>query len=579
MNLKRLLGYMKVYKLQSIMAPLFKCLEACFELFVPLVVAEMIDQGIRLTDIPYVVKMGGLLILLAIVGMACSLTAQYFAAKVAIHTGSCMRNDLFRHINELGYDEIDAIGTSTLMTRMTSDINQVQTGVNMFLRLFMRSPFIVFGSMLMAFNVDVKAALVFVIAIPLLVLVVFGIILVTMPMYRNVQKQLDKVMQVVRENLSGVRVVRAFNRQASEKQSFREENDFLVRIQVQVGKLSALMNPLTYVIINLFTVMLIIIGGKRVMIGALTQGQVVALVNYMSQILVELIKLANLVILISKALACLNRVENIFSYQSKVVNPAVVLEGDNDCEEVVVFEDVAFAYAKKPVLEGLGFKVKRGETVGIIGGTGSGKTSLVNLIPRFYDVCNGKVLVNGVDVRSQDIDKLRHQIGIVPQKSVLFKGTLRDNMLWGNENASDGDIFEALRIAQAIDFVNEKKVGLDLLIEQGGRNLSGGQRQRLAIARALVRKPEILILDDAASALDYATDAALRKAIHQNSELMSVFIISQRVATVMGADQIIVLDDGRLCGVGSHEQLLAGCEVYREICMSQLSKEEVIQNG
>lgn len=579
--MKRLFSYLKGYQLQAILAPLFKCLEACFELLVPLVVARMIDIGISGKDSTEVLKMGGILLLLAVIGLSCSITAQYFAAKVAIHEGTMLRNDLFRHINTLGYAEIDQLGTSTLITRMSSDTNQVQTGINMFLRLFMRSPFIVFGSMIMAFTIDVKAAVIFTVTIPLLALVVFSIMLYTMPLYRRVQKQLDAVTKSSRENLLGVRVVRAFNRQKDEMKVFQEENDRLAGMQVFVGKISALLNPLTYVIVNLAIVMLLLQGGKQVMIGRLTQGQVVALVNYMSQILVELIKLANLIILISKAFACMNRVEQIFLCTASVQEAEQVKKADiSENEDAVVFDHVTFAYGSAaPSLKQISFRARRGETVGIIGGTGCGKTSLVHLIPRFYDVTEGSVLVNGQDVREVSLRALREKIGMVPQKSVLFHGSLRENMQWGYQEASDEEIFQALETAQAAEFVREKAEGLELMIEQGGRNLSGGQRQRLAIARALVRKPEILILDDSASALDFATDAALRRAIRESTKNMTVFLISQRASTVRQADQILVLDDGELVGIGTHETLLKHCEVYREICISQLSAEEVEHHG
>ncbi|RJW39366.1 ABC transporter ATP-binding protein [Clostridiales bacterium TF09-2AC] len=596
--MKRLLSYMKDYRKESILGPLFKMLEASFELFVPLVVASMVDVGIRNRDGGYILKMGGLLLLLALVGLACSLTAQYFAAKAATGAGTALRNDLYKHIGTLSYAEIDSVGTATLITRMTSDINQVQNGINMTLRLLLRSPFVVFGAMIMAFTVDLRSAMVFVVTIPVLCVVVFGIMLVSMPLYRSVQRQLDKVLLTTRENLMGVRVIRAFNRQKSETEKFEGENDRLVRMQVFVGKISALLNPVTYVIINVAIVAVIWVGGEQVDSGILTQGKVIALVNYMSQILVELIKMANLIILISKATACMNRVDSIFQVETSVKEGGGRCEGRGegsrgsegpveslspisptakDPAPKVEFRDMDFIYsgAKAPALSGISFKAMPGQTIGVIGGTGSGKTTLVNLIPRFYDADKGQVLVDGVDVRDYTLDGLRSKIGVVPQRPVLFKGTLRDNMKWGKKDASDEEIYDALNMAQAREFVNDKGQGLMLHIDQGGRNLSGGQRQRLTIARALVRRPEILIMDDSASALDFATDARLRKAIRKGTEEMTVFIVSQRATTIKQADLILVLDEGTLAGMGTHRELLNSCDVYREICLSQLSREEV----
>lgn len=579
--MKRLLGYMKNYRTESILGPLFKMLEAGFELFVPLVVASMVDVGIGNHDAGYVLKMGAVLLLLAMIGMASSLTAQYFAAKAATGVGTALRNDLFAHIGNLSYTEIDTVGTSTLITRMTSDINQVQNGVNMTLRLLLRSPFVVFGAMVMAFTVDVRSALVFAVTIPALCVVVFGIMLTSMPLYRSVQKQLDKVLLTARENLLGVRVIRAFNRQESERQKFEEENGTLVRIQVFVGKISALLNPVTYVIINLATVVLLWVSAGRVDSGVISQGKVIALVNYMSQILVELIKMANLFILISKAMACMNRVDSVFAVKNSMAEgekTAWTKEGDcKDNVPRVEFDCVDFAYAgaKADSLSDISFQVKEGETIGIIGGTGSGKSTLVNLIPRFYDVKNGQVLIDGINIKEYQTASLRKKIGMVPQRAVLFKGTLRENMRWGKKDASDEEIYEALRTAQAEEFVREKGMGLEMPVEQGGQNLSGGQRQRLTIARALVAKPKILILDDSASALDFATDARLRKAIKKDTENMTVFLVSQRASAIKNADRILVLDDGHLAGVGTHKELLKTCEIYREICLSQLSKEEV----
>ena len=606
--MKRLFSYMKDYKLESILGPLFKMLEASFELFVPLVVARMVDVGIRGRDSGYILKMGGVLVLLALIGLACSLTAQYFAAKAATGAATSLRNDLFSHIGRLSYTEIDTVGTSTLITRMTSDINQVQSGINMTLRLLLRSPFVVFGAMVMAFTVDVRSAFVFVVTIPVLCVVVFGIMAVSMPLYKSVQRQLDKVLLTTRENLLGVRVIRAFNRQKSETEKFDRENGSLVRMQVFVGKISALLNPVTYVIINIAVVAVIWVGAEQADSGIITQGKVIALVNYMSQILVELIKMANLIIIISKAVACMNRVDSIFKVESSIEdkgrhgsrkpgsqnsgsqnsgsqnsgsqNPGPQNSGpQNPALRIpkVEFKDMEFVYAgaKEPALKDISFCAMAGQTIGVIGGTGSGKSTLVNLIPRFYDAASGQVLVDGTDVKEYSLDELRDKTGVVPQKSVLFKGTLRDNMRWGKQDASDEEIYRALDTAQAREFVDSKGEGLDLYIDQGGHNLSGGQRQRLTIARALVRRPEILIMDDSASALDFATDARLRKAIRENTGDMTVFIVSQRATTIKSADTILVLDEGRLAGMGTHKELLKDCQVYREICLSQLSKEEV----
>ena len=596
--MKRLFSYMKDYKLESILGPLFKMLEASFELFVPLVVARMVDVGIRGRDSGYILKMGGVLVLLALIGLACSLTAQYFAAKAATGAATSLRNDLFSHIGRLSYTEIDTVGTSTLITRMTSDINQVQSGINMTLRLLLRSPFVVFGAMVMAFTVDVRSAFVFVVTIPVLCVVVFGIMAVSMPLYKSVQRQLDKVLLTTRENLLGVRVIRAFNRQKSETEKFDRENGSLVRMQVFVGKISALLNPVTYVIINIAVVAVIWVGAEQADSGIITQGKVIALVNYMSQILVELIKMANLIIIISKAVACMNRVDSIFKVESSIEDkgrhgsrkPGSQNSGSQNSGSQnpgpqnpalripkVEFKDMEFVYAgaKEPALKDISFCAMAGQTIGVIGGTGSGKSTLVNLIPRFYDAASGQVLVDGTDVKEYSLDELRDKTGVVPQKSVLFKGTLRDNMRWGKQDASDEEIYRALDTAQAREFVDSKGEGLDLYIDQGGHNLSGGQRQRLTIARALVRRPEILIMDDSASALDFATDARLRKAIRENTGDMTVFIVSQRATTIKSADTILVLDEGRLAGMGTHKELLKDCQVYREICLSQLSKEEV----
>ncbi len=573
-----ILKYLKGYEKESILAPVFKMLEATFELFIPLVIKQMIDVGIAQGNVSYILKMGGLLLLLAVVGLSASLTAQYFSAKASVGFGTALRNQLFRHINSLSYAEIDKVGTSTLITRMTSDVNQIQTGVNLVLRLFLRSPFIVIGAAVMAFRVDVKAALWFVVVIPLLSLVVFGIMLISMPLYKKVQRQLDQVTLTTRENLAGVRVIRAFNRQEDEIQKFEQENSFLVSLQLFVGKISALMNPVTYLIINAGIIALLWTGGNQVFAGILTQGAVVALVNYMSQILVELIKLANLIINISKSLACASRINAVFAEKSSIHWKEALTERSSGSK--VSFHDVDFFYgnAKEPSLSHLSFEAKAGQTIGIIGGTGSGKSTLVNLIPRFYDVQKGSVLIDGMDVKDYPLKALRHKIGIVPQKAVLFAGTLRENMKWGKEDATDEEILKALEIAQAKEFVEQKGQGLDLAITQDGKNLSGGQRQRLTIARALVRKPEILIMDDSASALDFATDARLRQSIRRQTHGMTVFIVSQRATTIQDADQIIVLDDGEAAGIGTHKELLNSCDVYREICLSQLSKEEVERN-
>lgn len=575
--MKQLIKYLRNYKLESVLGPLFKMLEASFELFVPLIMARMIDVGIKNRDTSYILKMGGVLVLLGLIGLVCSLTAQYFAAKAAVGFGTALRNDLFAHINHLSYSDQDRMGTATLITRMTSDVNQVQSGLNLALRLLLRSPFIVFGAMIMAFTVNVPAAMVFVAAIPALSVVVFGIMTVSMPLYKKVQKQLDQVTLATRENLAGVRVIRAFNRQQYEMARFDEANDRLVKLQVFVGKISALMNPVTYVMINLAIVAVIWISGKQVESGIITQGETVALVNYMSQILVELIKLANLIISISKALACAGRINAVFAEESSIVDPVGAVPVDTDGPAKIKFNHVFFSYqqAREDSLSDLDFSILKGQTVGIIGGTGSGKTSLVNLIARFYDVREGAVLVDGVDVRFYPLTGLREKIGMVPQKAVLFQGTLRENMQWGKKDATDEEIYQALAVAQAKEFVDGKEQGLELYIGQNGKNLSGGQRQRLTIARALVRQPEILIMDDSASALDFATDARLRQAIRENTADMTVLIVSQRASSLKAADQIIVMDDGKIAGCGTHEELMASCEVYREICLSQLSKEEV----
>lgn len=606
--MRSLLVYLKKYRKESILAPLFKMLEASFELLVPLVMAAVIDVGIAERDSAYIVRMCLLLIALGLIGLVCSITAQYFSAKAAAGFGAGARHALFAHIQSFSFTEMDTIGTSTLITRMTSDVNQAQSGVNMVLRLFLRSPFIVFGAMIMAFIVDAKAALVFVAAIPLLSVVIFGIMLITMPLYRKVQARLDQVLLTTRENLTGARVIRAFNQEEEERERFYTANQLLTDAQKFAGRISGLMNPVTYVIVNGAIIVLIYIGAVRVNIGDLTQGEVVALLNYMSQILVELVKLANLIITVTKAVACANRIEKILlekpdmkegSTQWNTADQAAAgktegrTEGRTDGKAekergrqetaggpFLEFSHVSLTYkgAAGEALTDISFRAERGQTIGVIGGTGSGKSSLVNLIPRFYDATEGAVRLEGRDIKEYQTDSLRAHIGVVPQKAVLFRGTIGENLRWGNQQASDAELQEALQISQAAEFVEKKEGGLDAQVEQGGRNLSGGQKQRLTIARALVRKPEILILDDSASALDFATDAALRKAIAGMKEQPLVFIVSQRAASIWHADQILVLDDGRLAGRGTHEELLADCPVYQEIYYSQFPK-EAVTNG
>ena len=571
----KLLVHIKSYKKECVLGPLFKLLEALLELFVPLIIASIIDNGIANNDTGYVVGMVCLLVGLGIVGLAFSITAQYFAAKAAVGFSTKVKHELFKHIESLSWTEIDNIGTSTLITRMTSDMNQIQNGVNLTLRLLLRSPFVVFGAMIMAFTINVQAALIFVAAIPVLSVVVFGIMLWCIPLYKKVQSRLDKVLGITRENLTGVRVIRAFCKEDEEVQSFTQHNEQLTSSQKFVGRISALMNPLTYVIINLAIIWLIQTGADQVNNGTLLQGDVVALYNYMSQILVELIKLANLIISLTKSVACGNRVQSIFEiHSSQAVSDDRGLHGSE--EYAVEFRNVSLKYANagEDSLTGMSFAVKRGETVGIIGGTGSGKSSLVNLIPRFYDATGGEVLIGGRNADSFDPEELRMKIGVVPQKAVLFKGSIRENMQWGKSDATDEEIMEAAKTAQAADVIAGKG-GLDYEIEQGGKNLSGGQRQRFTIARALVRKPEILILDDSASALDFATDAALRKSIREMDSDPTVFIVSQRTSSIQHADKIIVLDDGKIAGIGRHDELLENCPVYNEIYNSQFKKEAV----
>lgn len=574
--MKKLLVYLKDYKKECVLAPLFKMLEASFELLVPIIVAKIIDTGIKGNNKTYVLQMCAVLVLLAVVGLISSVTAQYFSAKAAVGFATKLRHSLFLHLQGLSYTEVDSIGTSTMITRMTSDVNQAQTGVNMVLRLFLRSPFVVFGAMIMAFTIDVKAALNFVIAIVLLSIVVFGIMVININMLKGVQKRLDKIVSITRENLTGIRVIRAFCKEEEEIERFVKSNDNLAAHQKKSGSVSALLNPITYIIINLAIARLIWTGAIEVSMGVLTQGQVVALYNYMSQILVELIKLASLIITVNKAIASGNRIQDVFEIQSSMTYknalPKAAKEKDNS-DYSVEFQHVSLQYATAgdESLSDIDFTVKPGETIGVIGGTGSGKTSLVHLIPRFYDATKGAVLIDGIDVRDYPKEELNDKIGIVPQKAVLFKGTIRENLKWGNENASDEEMLEAVKNAQAEDVVRVKG-GLDAVITQGGKNLSGGQRQRLTIARALVRKPEILILDDSASALDMATDARLRKSIRELPYKLTTFIVSQRTASIMDADKIIVLDDGRVAGIGTHDELLESCEVYSEIYYSQYKK-------
>lgn len=601
--MKKILCFLKDYKKESVIAPLFKMLEAIFELIVPLVVAQIIDTGIRTSDTGYIFQRCGVLILLAVIGLVCATCAQYFAAKAAVGFATQLRSALFAHIQKLSYADLDEIGTSTLITRMTSDVNQLQSGVNMVLRLFMRSPFVVFGAMIMAFTVNVKSAMVFVVAIPLLSIVVFGIMVITIPLYKKVQAALDRVLGKTRENLSGARVIRAFNKEEQEIKEFNERNEILTNVQLLVGRISALMNPVTLIIVNVATLAILWIGAGQVFEGVISQGEVVALVNYMSQILVELVKLANLIVLITKAVACGNRVADILEREPSIKEQEAVLraaesQGNVDAELteastndqsqigstpwqnpeniMVEFDSVSFAYgtSQEEALSNISFTATKGQIIGIIGGTGAGKTTLVNLIPRFYDATKGMVKVAGVDVREYSLEQLRNKIGVVPQKSVLFHGTIAENLRWGDETASDESLWQALKLAQATDVVDGKTDGLNHMVEQGGRNLSGGQRQRLAIARALVKNPDILILDDSASALDFTTDAKLRVALASIAETRTIFIVSQRTSSIAHADNIIVLEDGCAVGMGTHAQLLDECEVYREIYDSQFKQEE-----
>lgn len=587
--MRKLMVYLKGYKKETVLAPLFKMLEASFELLVPLVMVQIIDRGIAEADKGFIFQMSLLMAALGIIGLVCSITAQYFAAKAAVGFSAQLKHSLFAHIQSLSFSEMDTIGTSTLITRMTSDVNQVQSGVNLILRLFLRSPFIVAGAMVMAFTIDTKAAMVFTVTIPLLCVVVFGIMLVSMPLYKKVQAGLDKILKITRENLTGARVVRAFNKEEAEVLSFEESNKELTKMQMFVGRISALMNPVTYIIINGAIIVLIQTGAWQVNQGYITQGEVVALVNYMSQILVELIKLANLIITVTKAFACANRIQDVFETkpEGEPAGQAVKEEGTEKKEnieeanagkgeaEAVSFEHVGLTYknAGAESLTDISFRAYKGQTIGIIGGTGSGKSSIVHLIPRFYDATRGIVKVDGMDVKEYPLEELRAKTGMVMQKATLFKGTIRENLLWGKEDATEEEMWQALEISQAKEFVETKEGGLDAEVAQGGKNLSGGQKQRLTIARALIRKPEILILDDSASALDFATDAKLRKAIREMEEKITVFIVSQRASSIQYADSIIVMDDGRVAGIGTHGELLENCGIYKEIYDSQFKKE------
>lgn len=575
-NMRKLVKYLKLYKKESIIAPLFKLLEASFELLIPLVMAGIVDVGIRSRDTGYIMARAALMVGLGVLGLACSLTAQYFAAKAAVGFGTELRKDMFAHINSLSYSELDEIGTSTLVTRITNDINQAQAGVNLVLRLFLRSPFIVVGAVIMAFTINGKLAWIFVVLVPLLSLIIYGVMAATIPIYKRVQNRLDQVLSDTRESLTGVRVIRAFSRQNAEKAEFEAQSNLLMKTQLLVGKISAMMNPATYVVVNGAVLLLLWQGGSTVNKGVITQGELIALINYMSQILLALIALANLIVTFTKATASAIRINEVFDRKPvmKEGKEAVVCApGD---AAAVEFRHVCFSYhGSRDALTDIHFRAERGETIGIIGGTGSGKSTMANLIPRFYDAREGSVLVDGVDVRDYTYDALRRKIGIVPQNAVLFAGTIRDNIKWGKPDASDEEIYRALEIAQAKEFVDSKPQGLDTRVSQGGKNFSGGQRQRLTIARALVRRPDILILDDSASALDFATDAKLRKAIASETENMTVFLISQRASTIKNADKILVLDDGMIVGCARHEELLDKCEVYKEICLSQLEEKEL----
>ncbi len=577
--MKHLYPYLRRFRKESILAPLFKMLEATFDLLVPMVVADIIKVGIANGDTTYIWTRCGLLVLMALIGLLCSFTAQYFAARAAIGTSTGLRHELMAHIQSLSFSELDTLGVSTLITRMTSDVNQVQNGLNMFLRLFLRSPFIVAGAMITAFTIDTQIALIFLAAIPVLAVIVFGIMRITSPMYKTVQSRLDAVMGATRENLSGVRVVRAFGREDAEEENFVQQNGSLNAMQLKVGRIAALMNPLTYVVVNLGIIGILYFGANKIGSGALLSGDVVALVNYMSQILVELVKLANLVVLLTRAIASMGRVSQVLDTPSTMVFPEKPVSADAASDVAVAFDHVSLRYqgAGAESLSDVTFTAKKGQTIGVIGGTGSGKTTLVSLIPRFYDATKGQVTLLGQPITAYSKDELNRHVAVVMQKAQLFKGTIRSNLLWGNENATDEELWHALSIAQSEDFVRQKPGKLDDPVEQGGRNLSGGQRQRLTIARALVGHPDILILDDSASALDYATDAALRKALRTLPAETTLFIVSQRTSSLRHADQIIVLDDGHVVGIGKHDALMQTCEVYREIHESQFRKGSDVQ--
>ncbi len=573
--MEKLLKYLRNYKVESVIGPLFKMLEACFELITPIIMARIIDIGVKNADTGYILKLMLVLIAFGFLGLICSVTAQFFAAKASYGFGTELRRDMFSHISSLSYSELDKIGTSTLITRVTNDIMLAQSGVNLVLRLFLRSPFIVIGALIASFMINAKIALIFLAAAPVFALIIYWNMVKTIPIFRRVQKQLDKISLITRENLTGVRVIRAFSKQESEKADFREANEALRQSQLGAGKITALLNPLTYAAVNIAILLVIWCGGISVNSGIITQGEVIALVNYMMQILLALVALANLIVSFTKAQASSLRINEIFEIKSSMSDGSGEAE-ENESAPAVEFKDVSFSYARarETAVRGISFTARRGETIGIIGGTGSGKSTLVNLIPRFYDASSGSVMINGAPVSEYRLEELRKKIGVVPQKAVLFRGTIRSNMRWGDENASDEDIMRAIKTAQAEEVVADKENGLDSVIEQGGKNLSGGQRQRLTIARALVSNPEILILDDSASALDFATDAALRRAIAESTRDMTVFIVSQRASSIKNADKIIVLDDGEQVGCGTHDELFRDCGVYREICLSQLSESE-----
>lgn len=579
--MRKLIPYLKHYKKESIIGPLFKLLEAVFELIVPLITARIIDVGIRNQDSAYIWRMAAVLVAFGILGLVCSLLAQYFAAKAAVGFGTELRHDLFSHIEQLSYAAIDKAGSATLVVRMTSDINQVQAGVNLVLRLFLRSPFIVIGALVMAFTINVKMALIFVVTVPLLALVIYSIMILTIPLYKKVQKALDQVLVSTRENLAGIRVIRAFCTQKKEQEEFDAKSEALMKLQFLTGRISALLNPITYTIVNAGIIAVVWYGGGQVSKGTLTQGEVIALVNYMSQILLALVALANLIVSFTKAVASAARLNEVFALESELADGNVEMGKEKEKAAKVRMEHVTFCYpgSQEPALWDLSFTANVGEIIGIIGGTGSGKTTLVNLIPRFYDVTEGKIEVDGIEISDYKMENLRKQIGIVPQKAALFSGTIRSNLEMGKEQASEQEMYAALKIAQALEFVKEKPKKLDAPVSEGGKNLSGGQRQRLTIARALVKDPEILILDDSASALDFATEAALRRALLEDSKNRTVFWVSQRASSIMHADRILVLDDGKLAGCGTHEELLETCSVYQEICRSQFSKEEGVHHA